>query len=57
VYVLEADPNSYDAIIIMNSQPNFFGGVRDDNTLNIYKFLAKTKCPLFYVIVDMGILF
>lgn len=57
VYVEEADPNSYDAFMIMNSHANFFGGVKNEGVLQLYKFLAKLKCPIFYLFNDTNLLF
>ena len=39
IYDQRFDINNYDKVIIMGSMANFFGGVRNDDVINIYKGL------------------
>lgn len=57
VYVENADPNKYDAMLVMNSHANFFGGVKNEGVLQLYQFLAKIKCPIFYLFNDTNLPF
>lgn len=52
-----ANPDKYDAVLFMNSSPNFFGGTKNDDILNKYRFLAKCKCPIFYLFNDRALTF
>lgn len=55
VSVQEASINSekYDAVLVMNSSPNFFSGEFNEGVISIYKLLAKLHCPIFYLFNDM----
>ena len=57
IFVDLANPAEYDAMLIMNSHANFFGGVRNDGVLRTYQFLAKLKCPIFYLFNDTNLIF
>lgn len=57
IYVEQTDPKSYDAMLVMNSHANFFGGVKNDGVLQIYQFLAKLSCPIFYLFNDTNLPF
>lgn len=52
-----ANPEKYDAILFMNSTPNFFGGLENQDIVNKYRFLAKCKCPIFYLFNDRALTF
>lgn len=57
IYIDNANPLKYNAILIMNSHANFFGGIKNDDVLKIYQFLAKIKCPIFYLFNDTNLTF
>lgn len=57
IYVEDADPLKYNAILIMNSNANFFGGAKNEGILQIYQFLAKVRCPIFYLFNDTNLMF
>lgn len=55
VHFRDVDPNSYDAILIMNSHANYYGGVENKNITDIFRFLAKFKGTLFYLFNDTNL--
>ena len=58
IYDANFDINSFDKIIIMGSMANFFGGVKDDDVINIYKVLAKyNRGNLYYIFNDFRLPF
>ena len=57
VKVDNAVPSKYDAVLFMNSSPNFFGGIENKDILNKYRFLAQCTCPIFYLFNDRTLTF
>jgi hypothetical protein len=46
------DFNDYDCVMLFNGSINFFGGVEDPGVISLYKALAKTRKPVFFVNTD-----
>lgn len=58
IYDQRFNINNYDKVIIMGSMANFFGGVRNDDVINIYKALAKyTNGKVYYIFNDFRLPF
>lgn len=51
LYTLQ-DFNDYDCVMLFNGSINFFGGVEDPGVISLYKALAKTRKPVFFVNTD-----
>lgn len=52
IYYKDANPDNYDFMLVMNSNPNFFGGVESEEIVGIYKFLHNFKNPIIYLYND-----
>lgn len=49
------DVNYYDALIVLNGNVNYFGGVDSPSqTLNYY-FINKLNCPVYYIMCDCNL--
>ena len=44
--------SDYDALIVFNGNANFYGGQEARGDLMAYKFINKSKCPVFYFLTD-----
>ena len=44
--------SEYDALLVFNGNANFYGGQEARGDLMAYKFINKSKCPVFYFLTD-----
>ena len=51
--LLEKKPdNSFDALIVINGNVNFFGGLKDELQIENYRLINSFKGPIFYMYCD-----
>jgi Fe-S cluster biosynthesis and repair protein YggX len=51
--LLEEKPdNSFDALIVINGNVNFFGGLKDELQIENYRLINSFKGPIFYMYCD-----
>lgn len=47
------DPNYYDRVLVVNGAINFFGGSENKTIIENFRFMAKHKKPILYLLTDL----